>query len=157
MHETLSHTPEELIDFDDIADRVMAMAGEVSAPETRVRPKRIGGFGVLPAAIATPLAMVLTELLQNALEHGLTDNSGLLEVVVTRSGERLGVVVADNGVGLPDGFDVESAASLGLQIVRTLIVGELGGVLELRRREGGGTEVMLDIPLVQVSRTPPER
>jgi two-component sensor histidine kinase len=155
VHETLSHTPEELIDFDDIADRVMAMAGELSAPETRVRPKRIGCFGVLPAAIATPLAMVLTELLQNALEHGLTDNSGLLEVVVTRSGERLGVVVADNGKGLPEGFDVESAASLGLQIVRTLIVGELGGVLELRRREGGGTEVALDIPLAQAPRTPP--
>ncbi|GAB2866891.1 PAS domain-containing sensor histidine kinase [Actinoallomurus bryophytorum] len=154
VHETLSHTPEELIDFDDIADRVMAMAGEVSAPETRVRPKRIGGFGVLPAAIATPLAMVLTELLQNALEHGLTDNSGLLEVVITRSGERLGVVVADNGVGLPEGFDVESAASLGLQIVRTLIVGELGGVLELRRRDGGGTEVTLDIPLDRAQRTP---
>ncbi|MGH3381100.1 MAG: sensor histidine kinase, partial [Actinoallomurus sp.] len=157
VHETLSHTPEELIDFDDIADRVMAMAGEVSAPETQVRPKRIGGFGVLPAAIATPLAMVLTELLQNALEHGLTDNAGLLEVVVTRGGERLGVVVADNGVGLPEGFDVESAASLGLQIVRTLIVGELGGILELRPRDGGGTEVTLDIPLFQHSRTPPER
>jgi two-component sensor histidine kinase len=153
VHETLSHTPEELIDFDDIADRVMAMAGEVSAAETRVRPKRIGGFGVLPAAIATPLAMVLTELLQNALEHGLTDHAGVLEVVVTRSGERLGVVVADNGKGLPEGFDVESSASLGLQIVRTLIVGELGGVLELRRREGGGTEVTLDIPLAQTPLT----
>ncbi|HEY0539248.1 MAG TPA: histidine kinase N-terminal domain-containing protein [Actinoallomurus sp.] len=156
VHETLSHTPEELIDFDDIADRVMAMAGEVSAPETRVRPKRIGGFGVLPAAIATPLAMVLTELLQNALEHGLTDDiNGLLEVVVDRGGERLGVVVADNGKGLPEGFDVESAASLGLQIVRTLIVGELGGVLELRLRDGGGTEVVLDIPLDQTPRERP--
>jgi two-component sensor histidine kinase len=156
VHETLSHTPEELIDFDDIADRVMAMAGEVSAPETRVRPKRIGGFGVLPAAIATPLAMVLTELLQNALEHGLTDDiNGLLEVVVNRSDERLGVVVADNGKGLPEDFDVESAASLGLQIVRTLIVGELGGVLELRLRDGGGTEVVLDIPLDQTPRERP--
>jgi two-component sensor histidine kinase len=155
VHETLSHTPEELIDFDDIADRVMAMAGEVSAAETRVRPKRIGGFGVLPAVIATPLAMVLTELLQNALEHGLTGRSGLLEVVVTRTAERLSVMVADNGVGLPEGFDVESAARLGLQIVRTLIVGELGGTLEVRPRDGGGTEVMLDIPLdKEPGRTP---
>jgi two-component system, sensor histidine kinase PdtaS len=156
VHETLSHTPEELIDFDDIADRVVAMAGELSAPETKVRPRRIGGFGVLPAAIATPLAMVLTELLQNALEHGLRDDStGRLEVVVTRGAERLGVVVADNGKGLPEGFDVESAASLGLQIVRTLIVGELGGVLTLRRRDGGGTEVALDIPLDQGPRSRP--
>ncbi|GAA0328308.1 PAS domain-containing sensor histidine kinase [Actinoallomurus spadix] len=155
VHETLSHTPEELVDFDDIADRVVAMAGEVSAPETRVRPKRVGSFGVLPAVIATPLAMVLAELLQNALEHGLANRAGSLEVVVTRGDERLKVLVADNGSGLPDDFDVESTASLGLQIVRTLIVGELGGVIDLRPRQGGGTEVVLDIPLDQGPRTVP--
>src|SRR5690606_33985769 len=61
VHETLSHTPDELIDFDDIADRVITMAGEVSTPETKVTPKRTGSFGVLPAEVATPLAMALTE------------------------------------------------------------------------------------------------
>ncbi|MEV0404641.1 histidine kinase N-terminal domain-containing protein [Actinoallomurus sp. NPDC050550] len=155
VHETLSHTPDELVDFDDIADRVMAMAGEVSSPETRVRPRRVGGFGVLPAVIATPLAMVLAELLQNALEHGLANRPGSLEVVVTRGEERLSVLVADDGSGLPADFDVESASSLGLQIVRTLIVGELGGVIDLRPRSGGGTEVVLDIPLDQGPRTAP--
>jgi two-component system, sensor histidine kinase PdtaS len=156
VHETLSHTPEELIDFDDIADRVMAMAAEVSSPEIRVRPKRVGCFGVLPAVIATPLAMVLTELLQNALEHGLANRAGLLEVVVTRGPDRLNVLVADDGKGLPPGFDLERAGSLGLQIVRTLIVGELGGMLDVRPRTGGGTEVILDIPLDQGPRTPPQ-
>jgi two-component sensor histidine kinase len=155
VHETLSHTPDELVDFDDIADRVMAMAGEVSAPETRVRPTRIGGFGVLPSVIATPLAMVLAELLQNALEHGLANRSGSLDVVVTRGEKRLNVLVADDGTGLPADFDAESTASLGLQIVRTLIVGELGGVIDLRPRSGGGTEVVLDIPLDQGPRTSP--
>src|SRR5919201_2390321 len=69
VHETLSHAPEEIVDFDDIADRVAMMAGEVSSPEVRVTPKITGQFGMLPATVATPLAMVLTELLQNALEH----------------------------------------------------------------------------------------
>jgi two-component system, sensor histidine kinase PdtaS len=186
VHETLSHTPDELIDFDDIADRVITMAGEVSTPETKVTPKRTGSFGVLPAEVATPLAMALTELLQNALEHGLTDRFGTLEVMAHRYGEgeapgktagvavwgewaapgadeprtpedrkdgeapggrRLVAVVADDGVGLPEDFDVESSNSLGLQIVRTLIVGELGGRLDFRPRPGGGTEVGVDIPL----------
>lgn len=146
VHETLSHTPEELVDFDDIADRVIMMAGEVSAPETRVIPKRTGSFGVLTAQVATPVAMVLTELLQNALQHGFADQSGQLEVMATRDDDRLVVVVADNGRGLPSGFDVESTTSLGLQIVRTLIVGELGGSLEFRERPGGGTEVVIDVP-----------
>jgi two-component sensor histidine kinase len=147
VHETLSHTPEELVDFDDIADRVITMAGEVSSPETRVAPKRSGSFGVLPSVIATPLAMVLTELLQNALEHGLPDRNGSLEVIASRGEDRLSVIVADDGNGFPAGFDVESSTSLGLQIVRTLIVGELGGSLEFRPKAGGGTEVHLDISL----------
>jgi two-component sensor histidine kinase len=153
VHETLSHTPEELVDFNDITDRVIMMAGEVSSPETRVRPKRTGSFGVLPAATAMPLAMVLTELLQNALEHGLSDRSGLLEVVATREDDRLSVIVADDGAGLPGDFDGE-ATGLGLQIVRTLIVGELGGHLDFRSRVGGGTEVVLDIPLTPEARPP---
>jgi two-component system, sensor histidine kinase PdtaS len=151
VHETLSHTPEELVDFNDIADRVIMMAGEVSSPETRVTPKRTGSFGVLTAAVAMPLAMVLTELLQNALEHGLPNRAGLLEVVAERGEDRLSVVVADDGAGLPGDFDVESTG-LGLQIVRTLIVGELGGRLAFGSRVGGGTEVLLDVPLDQETR-----
>src|SRR6202043_3071593 len=55
VHETLSHAPEEIVDFDDIAGRVAMMAGEVAAPEMRVTPKITGQFGMLPAAVATPL------------------------------------------------------------------------------------------------------
>ena len=87
VHETLSHAPEEIVDFDDIADRVAMMAGEVSSPEVRVTPKITGQFGMLPAPVATPLAMVLTELLQNALQHGFGrapragGDAGIIEVV----------------------------------------------------------------------------
>jgi two-component sensor histidine kinase len=152
VHETLSHAPEEVVDFDDIADRVAMMAGEVSTAEVRVVPKIIGSFGQLSAAVATPVAMVLTELLQNALQHGFTDpraarERGLLEVVVVREPDRLMVTVADSGVGLPEGFDLDSSTSLGLQIVRTLVVGELGGRLRITPRPGGGTEAVVDVPV----------
>jgi two-component sensor histidine kinase len=146
VHETLSHAP------DDVADRVAMMAGEVSTAEVRVVPKIIGSFGLLSAAVATPLAMVLTELLQNALQHGFVDpkaarEHGLLEVVVVREPERLMVTVADSGVGLPEGFDLDLATSLGLQIVRTLVVGDLGGRLRITPRPGGGTEAVVDLPV----------
>jgi two-component system, sensor histidine kinase PdtaS len=170
VHETLSHAPDEVVDFDDIADRVAMMAGEVSAPEVRVIPKITGSFGLLSAAVATPLAMVLTELLQNALQHGFpaaakdwaakdwaakdwaakdwaARDGGLLEVIAIREAERLTVTVADNGVGLPDGFDLDAATSLGLQIVRTLVVGELGGRLRIVPRPGGGTEAVVVLPV----------
>jgi two-component sensor histidine kinase len=151
VHETLSHTPEETVDFDDIAERVVAMAGEVSAPETRVVPEVTGRFGLLPAAVATPLALVLTELLQNALQHGLARPASqaipALEVTARRSAGQLAVTVEDNGAGLPADFDLDSATSLGLQIVRTLVVSELGGSLSIAPRPDGGTRVLVDLPL----------
>jgi two-component system, sensor histidine kinase PdtaS len=154
VHETLSHAPEEIVDFDDIADRVAMMAGEVSSPEVRVTPKITGQFGMLPATVATPLAMVLTELLQNALQHGFgatqrpsATDAGIIEVVAARAPELLTVTVTDSGAGLPPGFDLENTTSLGLQIVRTLVEGELGGQISLQPRAGGGTIAVVDLPV----------
>ncbi len=157
VHETLSHAPEEIVNFDDIADRVAMMAGEVASPEARVTPKIIGQFGMLPSAVATPLAMVLTELLQNALEHGFGSpafrnagnggaEGGIIEVRAARAPEQLTVTVSDSGVGIPADFDLESSTSLGLQIVRTLVVAELGGQLSITPRAGGGTVAVVDLP-----------
>ena len=143
---------EEAVDFDDIAGRVAMMAGEVSAAEARVTPALSGRFGLLPGSVATPLALVLTELLQNALQHGLSRPSGamqagLLTVHAQRRPQQLIVTVTDNGAGLPPGFDLDSSTSLGLQIVRTLVVAELGGRLEIMPRAAGGTTVLVDLPV----------
>jgi two-component sensor histidine kinase len=156
VHETLSHTPEEIVDFDDIAQRVAAMAGEVSAPEAGVSPVVAGRFGMLPGAVATPLALVLTELLQNALQHGLVTGpgpvpAGSVLVQVARGPGQLKVRVEDNGAGLPEGFSLDAHASLGLQIVRTLVESELGGQLAIRPRTGGGTSVRVSLPVKAIA------
>jgi two-component sensor histidine kinase len=153
VHETLSHAPEEIVDFDGIADRVAMMAGEVSSPEVRVTPKITGQFGMLPSTVATPLSMVLTELLQNALQHGFgsargpAGDAGIIEVVAERAPELLTVTVSDSGAGLPPDFDLENTTSLGLQIVRTLVEGELSGKISLHPRVGGGTIAVVDLPV----------
>ena len=87
VHETLSLTPDEVVDFDDVAARVATMAVEVSAPELGITPRLAGTFGRLPAAVATPLAMVLTELLQNALQHGLGPGRRILRAGQPRAGQ----------------------------------------------------------------------
>ena len=156
VHETLSQTLDERVEFDEIADRVLSMVLDFSASTLGntyggvaadpVRPRRVGSFGVLGATVATPLAMVLTELLQNAFEHGLDGGAGtLLEVTALRRDDRLVITVVDDGRGLPMGFDPRTAGNLGLQIVRTLVQGELGGEFDMRQRDGGGTVVSLDI------------
>jgi two-component sensor histidine kinase len=141
---------EEAVEFDGIVDRVAAAAAELAAPESEVVLRRVGTFGVVPAEIATPLVMVLNELLQNAVEHGYEPGSGG-EVVVTahRFRRQLHVTVSDEGKGLPDGFTLEASERLGLQIVRTLATGELRGTIELRPRPGGGTEAVLVVPFVK--------
>ena len=126
------------------------MCAEVAAAESTVRVERDGSFGELPAEVATPLAMVLTELVQNAVEHAYPDptpDASRVRVEVEREPAHLHVVVADEGRGLPDEFVLERSTRLGLQIVRTLVAGELRGELVLERRDGGGTRAVLDVPL----------
>lgn len=152
VHETLSHTPDEVVAFDDIADRLMAMVVHVAGEDDEVviHARRAGTFGILPAEVATPLAMALTEVLQNAVEHGLQRREGLLQVTASRDAGRLEVAIADDGQGLPPNFDSDAGGRLGLQIVRTLVLGELGGLLTIGPRRGGGTRVLIDIPVARV-------
>jgi two-component sensor histidine kinase len=147
VHETLSQSLDESVEFDEIADRLRLVVADVGSAEAEVSSTRSGSFGVLPGEVATPLAMVLTELLQNATEHAFAAGPGHLVVTATRGRDGLEVVVTDDGSGLPVGFDERTSASLGLTIVRTLVESELGGTLEIGSREGTGTRVAVQIPL----------
>jgi two-component sensor histidine kinase len=157
VHETLSQTYEEEVEFDAVADQLLALVSEVGAQAGAVRLRRTGSFGTIGSDVATPLAMVLTEVLQNAMEHAFAEGrAGTVEVAVRNADGSLDVQVADDGVGLPEGFDLASSSSLGLSIVRTL-VGELGGTLRIARRAeepgdaGPGTLVELTLPAKAVS------
>ncbi len=150
VHETLSQERSDIVDFDEVADRVVALTGEMSAAG-RVRVGREGSFGLLPPEVATPLALVLVELVQNAVEHGLRDRGGAVVVAVRREpqasgpGIVLAISVVDDGGGLPAGSDA-ATGGLGLQIVRTLVEGELGGSLSIGPADPG-TRVDLRLPV----------
>ncbi|HTY70896.1 MAG TPA: histidine kinase N-terminal domain-containing protein [Actinomycetes bacterium] len=150
VHETLSTTPHEEVPFDDIADRLLAMVTEVarSHPEGagRVVAAREGSFGEVGAEVATPLALVLTELVQNAVEHGFAGTGGRVVVRPERTAESLHVVVEDDGRGLPEHFELATGSSLGLQIARTLLE-ELHGSLTLGPGEAAGTRAEIGVPL----------
>jgi two-component sensor histidine kinase len=127
---------------------VLPAIGDGATADVRAKVRREGSFGTLPAAMATPLVLVLTELVHNALAHAF-DPGVAGEVVVTaaRSAGALDVTVADDGHGLPEGFDVETSKGLGLQIVRTLLDSELDSALAVRARPGGGTEAVIRLPM----------
>jgi two-component sensor histidine kinase len=105
---------------------------------------------VLPSEAATALAMVLTEVLQNAVEHGYDADAtspGVIVVSARRLVGRLHVVIEDDGRGLPVDFDTDRSTHLGLSIVRTLVESELGGLLEIGPAHGQtGARVSVDLP-----------
>ena len=147
VHETLSKSFDDNVDFDAIADTLLRSVLDGQHP---VRRQRIGTFGTLPGEVATPLAMVLTELLQNTFEHAFPEDAwdasrGPRQVTVAanRIRQRLRLRISDNGVGLPTNFD--PAASLGLSIVSTLVEGELGGELVYEKSPRVGTTVAISL------------
>ena len=137
VHETLSQSFGDFVDFDDIADRLLRTVLDVAGDDP-IQADRIGSFGTLPGGVATPLAMALTELIQNAVEHASPDH---LTIAVNRIRDRMRLRVSDDGRGLPADFAVES--SLGLSIVSTLIRTELHGTLDFESRPGRGTTVSI--------------
>jgi len=148
VHETLSQSLGESVPFDEIADQLTSVTVDLASTGGRATTRREGSFGQLPGTLATPLALVLSELLQNAVEHAFDGSNGKITIRVRRGAERLDVVVSDDGAGLPADFQLEHSPRLGLQIVRQLVLGEMQGAIRLQAGAGGGTEALLSIPLV---------
>jgi two-component sensor histidine kinase len=96
--------------------------------------------------VSVPLGLISAELLANTLEHGFPgDRAGQIGVSLAATSEegRALLLIRDNGKGLPDGFDIEQARSLGLSIARQFAK-QLGGTLVMERRPEGGTEARLE-------------
>jgi two-component sensor histidine kinase/PAS domain-containing protein len=126
VHESLAHSPGEQVDFDEISRQILTMARDAAAANNRPIPRidLSGSAGILPSELATPLAMVLSELLLNAMEHSGADRIWL---DYRRMDTSVGLAVLDDGVG----FDPGQVQGLGLDIVRTLVVDQLQGELEI--------------------------
>ena len=145
VHDTLSTGLSQIVDFDVVFDRVLGLAAEVASLHgTTVHPHKQGRFGELPSEYATPLALALTEIVTNAVEHGLAGREGEVIITAERNETRLAVEVVDTGTGLPGGTVGDG---LGTQIVRTLVEGELGGSITWGPDARGGTRVFIDVPL----------
>jgi two-component sensor histidine kinase len=157
VHEILSREAGEDVAFAEIVRPVCRMVEEAfHSPERPVSCRVDGDVGHLPAQVATPLAVVLNELLQNAFDHAYPEekelDGGQVVVRLLRTGDELIVRVVDDGAGLPDGFEIDRSTGLGLSIVRTLVTSELGGSIRLWSGEDNtdrpGTTAELRVPLL---------
>jgi two-component system, sensor histidine kinase PdtaS len=154
VHDALSMSVDEQVNLDEVIDRILPIMNDVASVDRPIRINRVGDLGVLDSDRATALIMVITELVQNAIEHAFDPAApeGSVTIRAERSARWLDVVVHDDGRGLPDGFSLEKSDSLGLQIVRTLVAAELDGTLGMRQAPRGGTDVVLRVPIGRRSR-----
>lgn len=151
VHETLSEGLGETVDFDDVMDRTVSLAVELAGAAAPIAIKRIGSFGEMEAQNATPLALVFTELVTNAVEHGLATGGGSVTIMAERDGSSLRATVTDDGSGLPDDFTA-GRDGLGTQIVQALVGGEMRGRIGWSSPPDGGTEVVVEVTLRASSR-----
>jgi two-component sensor histidine kinase len=149
VHETLTEEFEGAVDMADVAHRVVRMLeGSLGREDVRIR---LDAASVrVDAAIATPLAVALNELVQNAIEHGLGDGPGTVSVRL-RGGDQEPVVleVSDDGSGPSPESAERSGRGLGLRLVRGLVEEELGGRFTLTGRPGQGSLACATVPPVR--------
>jgi two-component sensor histidine kinase len=128
----------------------------LTSPERPIRFTVEGQVGIVPAAVVTPLSVVCNELLQNVVDHAFPASRpvgengfvGHVQLRLEMAGDQLVMRVLDDGVGLPEGFAVETAQGLGTSIVHTLVTTEMAGTIVMRNRiDGPGTEVVVSVPV----------
>jgi two-component sensor histidine kinase len=159
VHEILSREVGDDVPFAEIVRPLVVMVQDAMAtPERPITVTVEGDGGLMPAGIATPLAVVLNELFQNAVDHAYPEDIELgtggahVRVTIARDDDKeVHVRVADDGAGLPEGFALETSTGLGLSIVRTLVQTELGGEITIAKGDGSGdrpgTVVALTLPI----------
>jgi two-component sensor histidine kinase len=144
VHDVLSEGIDQEISFDQIFKRILLLVPEIAGYHTTVKTEFSGSFGELAAERSTPLALVLTEVVANAVEHGLSDRSGTVQVEAIREKKTLTITVTDDGSGLIEG---KVGTGLGTQIIKTLVESELRGKILWTSPIRGGTKVTIELPV----------
>jgi len=146
VHEFFAQQETRVINITDVSQRVVNHTRQgILQPDKPIRLTLTGPGIYLPAQQATTCALIINELVQNAVEHGYERKpGGTISVNLQDDGDRVVITVVDDGQGLPEDFSLEQADSLGLQIVQTLVQDDLKGQFELR--EGDGVSAIVTFP-----------
>jgi two-component sensor histidine kinase len=141
VHETLSRDAGDVVRFNEIVRPLARLVEDASSsPDLTIHFVVEGDAGDLPGEVATPLAVVLNELMQNAVDHAFGEGVSEGRVDVLR----------DNGAGLPERFSLDTSRGLGLTIVQALVTGELGGSIEMRSEGGASVSVKVPVAMPRV-------
>jgi len=150
VHEFLSGEEGQAINIHDVAQRILTQTQRAMMDPGQEIALGVSGPSIyLPGKQATACALIINELVQNALEHGYElRRRGQIDVILEDIGDRVGIRISDDGRGLPEDFNPRGRESLGLEIVRRLVEDDLGGTFELRDEGGVLATVLFPKPLL---------
>ncbi len=148
VHDLLAAGDEERIDFAEAASRIVNLVAQgLMGENAHIDVRTVGETRLVDARAATSLALALAELVHNAIAHGLAGvGPGTVTVTMRRDERELLMKVADDGVGLPTGFDPAASSGLGLSIVRTVVEDDLRGTIAFSGTRGTTVSVRIPVP-----------
>lgn len=163
VHDGLSQSADEMVDVDHLLPNLLRMSVDVEkGADQDIQLIFHGKFGRMPSQDATPLSLVLSELVTNAVEHGFRGRKkGTISISAARWGNTINVFVEDDGCGFDtaDGADGGNSANgtssgnghlpsgLGTQLVTTFVRSDFGGTVRWKPGEKGGTRVEISLTL----------
>lgn len=148
VHEYLSQQGDGMIDVGKVAKSIyQALVSSMLNSDFVLETDFATDNVLLPSEKATSIALILNELLQNAIEHAFAGRTnGKLTVRFNDSGSCYELLIADNGVGLPLDFSWQQSSSLGLKIIKTMAEADLKGSFALVPLADGGVQASVIIP-----------
>jgi len=146
VHELLSSENLDDVSIKRLADMILSATAKSLLPDARRVTISIKGEDfLLPSGQATYVALILNELVQNAVEHGLADSGTELTVEVGQDEDNIIVEVVNDGTPLPQDFDMRQHRHLGLRIVESLVRDNLLGNFAITS-EASKTRAALKFP-----------
>lgn len=145
IHEFLSHSEEQFINIREVSQRIVTkMQRSAIHPDAPIDLWITGPSTYLSTKQATACALVIDELVLNALKYAFPDQStGSVTISLEDQGDQVRIDVVDDGIGLPEGFDLQATETLGLSIVRILVEDDLKGKFLLEPAQPGTRAVVI--------------
>ena len=145
VHQLLSVEQLRLTDITELARQVCGILQQhLARPEQALEMSVAGPAIFLPSKQATAVALVINEMIANAIEHAFPNGAGRVSIDLTEHDGRILLVIQDNGRGLPSDFDLDRSEGLGLRIARTLVEKDLAGTLRLDHPAGCGARASIE-------------
>jgi PAS domain S-box-containing protein len=129
-----------------IRDQIRALSNIYATGDREITSEIDSPDLYLPLDQAIPCALALNEILSNAYKHAFKGRkSGTVRYSAAEEDGRIRFTISDDGIGLPGGFDLSRADTLGLKLVRNLVEQQLKGTFRMKRLRKG-TEVIVEMP-----------